>query len=106
MLLKYGSQLRMSIIDDGSGVDLQKLRQKATEMNLMTAEQASSLPDSRLYAIMFRSGVSTANGVDEDSGRGVGMDIVREWVKEVNGKINVESQPGLNTKIVINFDAQ
>ncbi|UYZ67980.1 ATP-binding protein [Moraxella bovis] len=106
MLLKYGSQLRMSIIDDGAGVDLQKLRQKATEMNLMTAEQASSLPDSRLYAIMFRSGVSTANGVDEDSGRGVGMDIVREWVKEVNGKINVESQPGLNTKIVINFDAQ
>lgn len=106
MLLQYGSQLRMSIIDDGAGVDLQKLRQKAIEMNLMTAEQASSLPDSRLYALMFRSGVSTTNGVDEDSGRGVGMDIVREWVKEVNGKINVESQPGLNTKIVINFDAQ
>ncbi|WP_158080661.1 ATP-binding protein [Moraxella equi] len=106
MLLQYGSQLRMSIIDDGAGVDLQKLRQKAIEMNLMTAEQASSLPDSRLYALMFRSGISTANGVDEDSGRGVGMDIVREWVKEVNGKINVESQPGLNTKIVINFDAQ
>ncbi|MBE9578684.1 MULTISPECIES: ATP-binding protein [Moraxella] len=105
MLLKYGNQLRMSMIDDGAGVDLQKLRQKAVEMNLMSAEQASSLPDSRLYALMFRSGVSTANGVDEDSGRGVGMDIVREWVKEVNGKINVESQPGLNTKIIINFDA-
>lgn len=106
MLSSIGNKLRLSILDDGAGINLDKIRDKAVQMNLLDTEEAQNAPEEQLYALMFSSGLSTASNVDEDAGRGVGMDIVRDWVDDMNGNINVESTLGLRTKIVIDFDAQ
>lgn len=106
MLASYGNQLRMSIMDDGAGVDVDALRQKAVELGMATAEALANVPDSKLYPLIFRSGLSTAKTLSEDAGRGVGMDVVREWVKEMEGKVQVDSNRGMNTKITINFNPE
>lgn len=106
MLSTVGGKHRLSILDDGAGINLDKIRQKALELGMMTHEEADNAPSEQLYALMFSSGFSTANEVDEDAGRGVGMDIVREWVEGMNGDIKVESVAGLHTKITVDFDAQ
>lgn len=106
MLSSIGNKLRLSILDDGVGINLDKIRQKAIQMNLISEEEIDTVSKEQLYALMFSSGLSTASNVDEDAGRGVGMDIVRDWVDDMSGDINVESVPGLHTKIVIDFNAQ
>lgn len=106
MLASYGNQLRMSIMDDGAGVDVDALRQKAVELGMATAEALADVPDSKLYPLIFRSGLSTAKTLSEDAGRGVGMDVVREWVKEMEGKVQVDSNRGMSTKITLNFNPE
>lgn len=106
MMTTIGNRLRLTVLDDGAGINLNKIRQKAIDMGLLTSEQATHASDDELYALMFSSGFSTASQVDEDAGRGVGMDIVHDWVEDMNGNINVESKLGLHTKIIIDFDAQ
>lgn len=103
MLSHYGNQLRMSVIDDGAGVDVEALRQKAVDLGIVTAEAMAGVPDEKIYPLMFRSGLSTVT-LSEDAGRGVGMDVVRDWVKVMNGKVQIDSKRGANTKITINFD--
>lgn len=103
MLSHYGNQLRMSVIDDGAGVDIEALRQKAVDLGIATAEAMAGIPDEKLYPLMFRSGLSTVT-LSEDAGRGVGMDVVRDWVKAMKGKVQIDSKRGANTKITINFD--
>lgn len=103
MLSHYGNQLRMSVIDDGAGVDIEALRQKAVDLGIATAEAMVGIPDEKLYPLMFRSGLSTVT-LSEDAGRGVGMDVVRDWVKAMKGKVQIDSKRGANTKITINFD--
>lgn len=103
MLSHYGNQLRMSAIDDGAGIDVDALRQKAVDLGIATAEAMAGVPDEKIYPLMFRSGLSTVT-LSEDAGRGVGMDVVRDWVKVMNGKVQIDSKRGANTKITINFD--
>lgn len=106
MLSPVNDKLRLSVIDDGAGVNLDELCQKAIQMGILTAEQAKKTPKNKLYALMFRSGVTTAKETDQDAGRGVGMDIVKNWIQDMNGKVNIESMQGLHTKIVIDFDGK
>lgn len=105
MFSTVGSKHRLSILDDGAGINLDKIRQKALELDMMTHEEADNATSEQLYSMIFSSGFSTANEVDEDAGRGVGMDIVREWVEGMNGDIKVDSVAGLHTKITVDFDA-
>lgn len=106
MLSEIGNKLRLSILDDGAGINVNKIRQKAIDMGLLSHDDATTATNDELYALMFSSGLSTANSVDEDAGRGVGMDIVNDWVQDMNGNISVESTSGLHTKITIDFDAK
>ncbi|MCX7799403.1 MAG: chemotaxis protein CheA [Fimbriimonadales bacterium] len=88
----------IDIEDDGRGIDVARVRQKAIENGLVSAEAAERLTDKDTLQFIFASGLSTAQQVSEVSGRGVGMDIVRSNIQKLGGIIDVESTPGRGTK--------
>jgi len=80
--------------DDGRGLSADKLRQTAVKRGLMTQEQAAKLDDRRALSLIFMPGFSTQSEVTNDAGRGVGMDIVRNLVQELGGKVGVSTTVG------------
>jgi two-component system chemotaxis sensor kinase CheA len=89
-----GNQVIVEVSDDGRGLDAQKIRTKAIELGLTTAEEAARLSESETLDLIFRPGFSTAEQVTEISGRGVGMDVVQSVLHRLKGSISVETQPG------------
>jgi two-component system, chemotaxis family, sensor kinase CheA len=78
-------------VDDGAGIDVEKVKGKAIEKGLITAENAEGMSEREALWLIFRSGFSTKQEVTDLSGRGVGMDVVREHIERLNGMIDVES---------------
>jgi two-component system chemotaxis sensor kinase CheA len=89
----------IEIRDDGRGIDFDGIRRRAVEMRLLPEKKAASLPTADLMDLVFLSGLSTKPTADTISGRGVGMDIVREAMGELDGSVEVESEPGRGTCI-------
>jgi two-component system chemotaxis sensor kinase CheA len=89
--------VRISVSDDGRGIDLDSVRRRAVESGVIHADLAADLPPSEIAALVFRPGVSTAVQVSEVSGRGVGMDAVKATIDGLGGRVELESQPGLGT---------
>lgn len=93
----------LSICDDGKGIDIEAIRQKAVSLGYVDVNQAQSLSKETLYKYMFQSGFSTSATTTEDAGRGVGMDIVKQFIASANGSLTIDSQPQQFTKIKIFF---
>lgn len=93
------SQVIIRIQDDGKGLDVNAIRNKALEKNLITEDE--KLSDSEIHMLIFEPGFSTAEKVSDISGRGVGMDVVRRSIQELGGKISIDSIPGEGTSFVI-----
>ncbi|MGL5078447.1 MAG: ATP-binding protein, partial [Waterburya sp.] len=89
-----GNQTVIEVKDDGKGLDLAKINQKAVEKGLISQQEAATATKERLYDLIFEPGFSTASKVSEISGRGVGMNIVRSQIETLKGKITVASTPG------------
>lgn len=96
-----GNNIIISIEDDGKGIDTDILKQKAIEKGLMTEERTKELSKQEAFNIIFMPGFSTAQNVTNISGRGVGMDVVKTNVTKLRGIINIESEIGKGTKIII-----
>jgi len=96
-----GGQVIIEITDDGAGIDPEKLRAKAVEKGLISEDQARSLSNREALMLIFQPGFSTAEKVTSVSGRGVGMDVVNAAVKEVRGRIEIDSTPGKGTRVAI-----
>jgi two-component system chemotaxis sensor kinase CheA len=97
-----GNQIVIQIADDGGGMDPAKLRKKAVDKGVLTAEEAEALDDRAALDLIFRSGFSTAARVSEVSGRGVGMDVVKNTiVGRLKGEIDVRSELGAGTTITL-----
>jgi two-component system chemotaxis sensor kinase CheA len=94
-----GSHVVIEISDDGAGVSVDKVRQKAIERGLITVERAAQLPERELLQLIFLPGFSTASAVTNVSGRGVGMDVVRTNVEKIGGKVEIDSRPGKGTTL-------
>ena len=90
--------LQVSISDDGRGVDLDKLRRSVVERNLIDAHGGAALSEAELLEFLFLPGFSMKGTVTEISGRGVGLDVVQDMVKQVRGTVRVSSQPGKGTR--------
>jgi two-component system chemotaxis sensor kinase CheA len=94
-----GSHVIIEISDDGAGMNPEKIRNKAIEKGLITAERAAALPERELLQLVFMPGFSTAAAVTNVSGRGVGMDVVRTNVEKIGGKVELDSRVGKGTTV-------
>ena len=92
-------QVTVEIRDDGGGIPVEAVRQKAVARGLVTEAAAAALPDERVLQFIFEPGFSTAAKVTDVSGRGVGMDVVRTNIEAVGGSVDIASRPGLGTTI-------
>jgi two-component system chemotaxis sensor kinase CheA len=87
----------VQITDDGAGIDVQKVKSKAVEKGLITAEEADRMGETELLALVFRPGFSTADEITEISGRGVGLDVVQTVLHRLKGSVEIETRPGQRT---------
>jgi len=96
-----GDHILLSISDDGKGMDPKALQRIAVEKGVMDQDAAERLTDSESFNLIFAPGFSTKTEISEVSGRGVGMDVVKTKINQLNGTINIESEIGKGTKIQI-----
>lgn len=96
-----GDHILLTIEDDGGGMDPDKLRAIAVERGVMDSDAASRLTDSECYNLIFAPGFSTKKEISDISGRGVGMDVVKTGISQLNGSISIDSALGKGTRIDI-----
>ncbi len=96
-----GNQVVITVRDDGTGIDPERVRNAAIARNIIRQDQF--LSDSEIIEIIFRPGFSTAEVLSEESGRGVGLDVVRDSVSRLRGTLEVESMPGQGTAFTMKF---
>ncbi len=96
-----GDHILLSISDDGNGMDPDVLRAKAVEKGVLDRDAADRLSEAECYNLIFAPGFSTKAEISDVSGRGVGMDVVKTKISQLNGIINIYSAKGQGTKIVI-----
>jgi two-component system chemotaxis sensor kinase CheA len=93
------SHVIIEVSDDGAGIRVERVRNKAIERGLITADRAAVLTERELLQLIFLPGFSTAEAVTNVSGRGVGMDVVRTNVEKIGGKVEIDSRPGKGTTL-------
>ena len=96
-----GDHIELAIIDDGAGMDPQKLRGIAVKRGMMDEDAASRLSDKECFNLIFMPGFSSKEKISDISGRGVGMDVVKTAINTLNGSIDIDSEMGKGTKITI-----
>ena len=96
-----GGQVNIEISDDGGGLDLERVKQKAVQKMLISAEQASILTDHQAIQLIFMPGFSTAEKITNVSGRGVGMDVVKTNIEKIGGMVDMQSVKGSGTTLKI-----
>ncbi len=96
-----GDHILLSIDDDGKGMDAEAFRRKAVEKGLMDEEAAARLDDKECYNLIFQAGFSTKTEISDVSGRGVGMDVVKTRIAQMNGSVEIDSVKGRGSKIII-----
>jgi len=94
-----GGQVIIEVIDDGAGLDAERIRSKAIERGIVTVDQAGRMTDRELFRLVFLPGFSTAAKVTNVSGRGVGMDVVRTNIERIGGTIDLQGRRGSGTTI-------
>ena len=98
-----GDHIVILVADDGRGMDAERLRSKAVAKGLISDEEASTMDDRQSYNLIFHPGFSMAEKVSDVSGRGVGMDVVRTNIQKLNGTIDIRSQQGKGTTLIISL---
>lgn len=96
-----GDHILLIIEDDGGGMDADVLRRKAVEKGVMDQDAADRLTENECYNLIFAPGFSTKEQISDVSGRGVGMDVVKTKITQLNGTINIDSEMGKGTSIRI-----
>ncbi|WP_412851459.1 chemotaxis protein CheA [Ectothiorhodospira shaposhnikovii] len=96
-----GDHILLTISDDGKGMDPEVLRGKAVEKGLMDEDAASRLSDHDAFNLIFRAGFSTKTEISDVSGRGVGMDVVKTRIAQLNGRVEVTSELGKGSTLSI-----
>ncbi len=92
-----GNQVVIEISDDGRGIDVEKVRQRALEQGLVSTEEAALLNEAETLELILRPGFSTAEEVTELSGRGIGLDVVQSVLARLKGTVQIETAPGRGT---------
>jgi len=96
-----GDHILLTIKDDGAGMDAEKLKKIAINKGVIDSDQASRLSDTEAYNLIFAPGFSTKEEISDISGRGVGMDVVKTKITQLNGSVNIQSELGVGTILEI-----
>ena len=96
-----GDHIELAIVDDGGGMDPEKLRGIAVSRGMMDEDAASRLTNKECFNLIFMPGFSSKEEISDISGRGVGMDVVKTAINTLNGSIDIDSEMGKGTKITI-----
>lgn len=96
-----GGKVIIEVTDDGAGINTTKVRQKAVERGVITTDQSESMSEREAQLLIFSPGFSTAQSVSNISGRGVGMDVVKTNIEKMGGTVEVESELGEGTTIIL-----
>jgi two-component system chemotaxis sensor kinase CheA len=96
-----GDHILLTIKDDGAGMDAEKLKSIAVDRGVLDAEAAARMPDKEAFSLIFAPGFSTKTEISEVSGRGVGMDVVKTKITQLNGTVNIDSEMGVGTILEI-----
>lgn len=102
-LLAYqeGNNVVIEVSDDGSGINVEGVRNKAIERGLYTKEQAATLKDEEIIELLFQPSFSTSDQITDVSGRGVGLDVVRTNIQALSGVVEAKSSAGKGTKFIV-----
>jgi chemosensory pili system protein ChpA (sensor histidine kinase/response regulator) len=98
-----GNSVIIEVEDDGAGLDLEKIREKAVAVRLAQPDQILAMSDAEVLQYIFEPGFSTADKIGDQAGRGVGLDVVKRGVEAMNGRIEVESLPDVGTKFTLHL---
>jgi two-component system, chemotaxis family, sensor kinase CheA len=98
-----GNQIFVEVIDDGRGLNIERIKTTAVERGFATPEMLAAMDDYEICNIIYTPGFSTAEKVTDISGRGVGMNVVKEIVSELNGSVTIETEFGMGTRFVLAF---
>lgn len=90
-------KVKIQISDDGSGINIDKVKEKAVKNHILTQSEIKSIDDEDVKALIFKSGISTSDIITDISGRGLGLAIVHEKVQNLDGTINIETETGKGT---------
>ena len=96
-----GDHILLTIKDDGAGMDAEKLKSIAIDRGVLDEESAARMSDKEAYSLIFAPGFSTKTEISEVSGRGVGMDVVKTKITQLNGTVNIDSELGVGTILEI-----
>ena len=96
-----GSNIFVCIEDDGRGMDIERIKEKAVEKGMASKEELERFSEKDLVNLIFQPGFSTAGKVTNVSGRGVGMDVVKTNISKLSGSIDIETTPGKGSKIIL-----
>jgi two-component system chemotaxis sensor kinase CheA len=96
-----GSEIWISVKDDGAGLDRERILAKAIERGMIKPDGAAGIPDKEVWAFIFEPGFSTADRVTEVSGRGVGMDVVKKNLERIRGKVDIRTAPDEGTEFIL-----
>lgn len=96
-----GDHILLTIRDDGAGMNAEKLKSIAIERGVLDAEAAARMSDKEAFSLIFAPGFSTKTEISEVSGRGVGMDVVKTKITQLNGTVNIDSEMGVGTVLEI-----
>jgi two-component system chemotaxis sensor kinase CheA len=96
-----GNSILIRVSDDGKGLDTDRILKKCLEKGVLTPADAEKMTPHQIHQMIWEPGLSTAEKVTDVSGRGMGMDIVKSKIEELNGTVEIDSQPGVGTSITI-----
>ncbi|HEY8342154.1 MAG TPA: chemotaxis protein CheA [Calditerricola sp.] len=96
-----GNHVIIEVSDDGRGINREKVLRKALERGVISPQEAEGLTDEQVYNLLFLPGFSTAETITDISGRGVGLDVVRNKIESLGGAVSVQSEPGKGTTFII-----
>ncbi|ADB59852.1 CheA signal transduction histidine kinase [Haloterrigena turkmenica DSM 5511] len=94
-------RVQITVEDDGNGLDPDRLRDEAVEAGVHTADEVAELSDDEAYDLIFHPGLSTADEVTDVSGRGVGMDVVKRTIEDLDGTVSIDSEAGEGTTVTM-----
>lgn len=99
--VQHGSNVVITVADDGAGLDIDAIRQRAIEKGLIDAAEANTINQASIADLIFTSGLSTSKAITDISGRGVGLDVVRQNIADLQGTLDVQSKLGEGTQFIM-----